>query len=32
VVRAIYPTGPNVQLGYAELIYRWGKTTGGSGK
>ena len=32
VVRAIYPTGPNIQLGYAELIYRWGKTTGGSSK
>jgi hypothetical protein len=32
VVRAIYPTGPNIRLGYAELIYRWGKTTGGSSK
>jgi hypothetical protein len=32
VVRAIYPTGPNIQLGYAELIYRWGKTTGGASK
>jgi hypothetical protein len=30
VVKAIYPTGTNVQLGYAELIYRWGKTFGGS--
>jgi hypothetical protein len=32
VVRAIYPTGPNIQLGYAELIYRWGKTTGAASK
>jgi hypothetical protein len=32
VVRAIYPTGPNLQMGYAELIYRWGKATGGNGK
>ena len=30
VVGAIYPTGKNVQLGYAELIYRWGKTVGGT--
>jgi hypothetical protein len=28
VVGAIYATGKNVQLGYAELIYRWGKTVG----
>jgi len=32
VVRAIYPTGPNIQFGYAELVYRWGKTTGGSNR
>jgi hypothetical protein len=25
-VASIYPTGPNGQFGYGELIYRWGKT------
>jgi hypothetical protein len=29
VVKAIYPTNTNVQLGYLELVYRWGATTGG---
>jgi hypothetical protein len=29
VVKAIYPTNPNIQLGYVELIYRWGASTGG---
>lgn len=24
VISAIYPTGKNAQLGYAELVYRWG--------
>ncbi len=28
VVGSIYPTGRNIQLGYVELIYRWGVTTG----
>jgi hypothetical protein len=28
VVKAIYPAGPNIQLGYAELIYRWGGPLG----
>ena len=28
VVGAIYPTGKNIQLGYVELIYRWGITSG----
>lgn len=30
VVGAIYPTGRNIQLGYAELVYRWGVTAGGT--
>jgi hypothetical protein len=28
VVGAIYPTNKNIQLGYVELIYRWGVTSG----
>ncbi len=28
VVGAIYPTGKNIQLGYVELIYRWGISSG----
>ena len=32
VERAIYPKGANVQLGYLELIYRWGRTIGGGNK
>lgn len=24
VVRSLYPKGPNIQLGYLEMIYRWG--------
>jgi hypothetical protein len=24
VISAIYPTGKNAQLGYAELVYSWG--------
>jgi hypothetical protein len=27
-VGAIYPTGKNIQLGYVELIYRWGISSG----
>jgi hypothetical protein len=30
VVGAIYPTNKNIQLGYVELIYRWGITSGGA--
>ena len=30
VVKAIYPTNPNIQLGYVEMIFRWGATLGGS--
>ena len=29
-VASIYPKGSNAQFGYAELIYRWGKTLGSS--
>jgi hypothetical protein len=25
-IASIYPTGPNGQFGFAEFIYRWGKT------
>lgn len=28
VVSAIYPTGPDIQFGYAELVYRWGTHAG----
>ncbi|MGC2298708.1 MAG: alginate export family protein [Acidobacteriaceae bacterium] len=28
VIGAIYPAGKNIQLGYFELIYRWGITSG----
>jgi len=31
-IKTIYPTGSNVQLGYLELIYRWGANLHGSGK
>ncbi len=28
-IKTIYPTGSNVQLGYLELIYRWGRNLNG---
>lgn len=28
VVSSIYPTGPNIQFGYVELIWRWGLSSG----